>query len=120
MWCDVGDVHKLGLVHRVRLLFESFLHAEERLEVRPFELRDPAFVDLVERDRVEVVELLPAVPDGRDQPGGLEHGKVLCDALPGCRKTPAQPTQGLALSADGLCRPCGIRGLTAAQDPSVQ
>ena len=46
-------------------------------------LADPPFVDLLDRDRVEVVELLPALPSRGDDAGVLQDAEVLGDAEPG-------------------------------------
>src|SRR6476469_6822605 len=45
-------------------------------------LADPSLRDLVDRYRIEVVELLAAAPDGRDEIGALQYGQMLAHRLP--------------------------------------
>ena len=73
------------------------LEVAEGLEVGLFELRDPALVDLVERDGVEVVELLPALLDRGHETRGLEDFEVLGDALAGDGQVLAQRAERLAV-----------------------
>jgi hypothetical protein len=58
------------------------LQVRERLQARLFELGDPALVDLLQRYRVEEVQLFAPAPHGGDQVGRLQQVKVLCHALP--------------------------------------
>ena len=46
-----------------------------------FEFSDPALVDLVQRNRVEVVQFFPALPNDGDQVGLFELLQVLCYGL---------------------------------------
>src|SRR5215470_19253667 len=64
------------------LSFDAFLELVERLEAAPLELPDPAVVDLVNRNRVEVVELLAPAPRRRDEARVFEHVEVLRHGLP--------------------------------------
>src|SRR6266567_3633459 len=50
------------------------------------------------RDGIEVVQLLPAPPVGADQVGGLQDSQVLRCRLPGHVKLPAQLAQGLPVA----------------------
>ena len=58
--------------------------------VRALELVDPALLDLVQRDRIEVVQLLPPAPHRADQVGGLQDGQMLGHRLTGHVDPPAQ------------------------------
>ena len=49
----------------------------------PFVFADPSFVDLVDRDRIEEMQLLPAVPDHREEVGGFENLEMLGHGLAG-------------------------------------
>ena len=42
---------------------------------------NPAFSDFVDRCCVEIVQLLPTLPDGRHEVGGLQDRQVLADGL---------------------------------------
>jgi hypothetical protein len=67
---------------------------------------DPAVGDRVDRHRVEVVQLLPAVPDGGDEVGPLQHREVLADRLPGHVEARAQ-----------LVQPLPVPGVEAVEEP---
>ncbi len=54
----------------------------KRLEVRLFELGNPALVDLLQRYRIEEVQLFAAAPPGGDQVCRLQQLEVLRHALP--------------------------------------
>ena len=56
---------------------------------------EPPLANLEERRRVKVVELLPAVPEGDDEVGGLQQGKMFGHSLPRHIELLAQLTQGL-------------------------
>src|SRR5271169_1088206 len=51
----------------------------------------------MDRHRVEVVQLLAAVPEGRDEVGGLENRKVLGYGLPRHGEAVAEFAQGLTV-----------------------
>lgn len=54
-----------------------FLQIAQGLQVVALVLADPAFVDFVNGDGIEVVQFFAAVPDGRDKIGALEQVEVL-------------------------------------------
>src|SRR5262245_9947573 len=65
-------------------------------------LADPALRDLVDRHRIEIVQLLAAAPDGRDEVRALENGEMLAHGLPRHRRSGlgepfAKLVQGLAV-----------------------
>ena len=62
-----------------------------------FESLDPALLDLVNRDRVEVMELLAPPPDRRHQVRGLQGREVLRDRLAGHVAVPTKVPEGLAV-----------------------
>src|SRR5215213_6732081 len=65
----------------ITLLQLSFQLAE-RDQFPALEFLDPAFADLMDRNRIEVVQLLAAMPERGDEIGRFEDPKVLCDRLP--------------------------------------
>src|SRR6476469_7662294 len=74
----------------------------ERTQAMALVLADPSLRDLVDRYRIEVVQLLAAAPDGRDEIGALQYGQVLAHRLPRHRrsrlgKARAKLVQGLAI-----------------------
>jgi len=80
------------------LLFCVPLQGGQCLKPRLLEFADPPFGDLVERHRVEVVQLLPSPPHGADQVGGLQDGDVLGGRLAGHGQLAAQFTQRLPVA----------------------
>lgn len=74
-----------------------FLEVAERLQAVPLVLADPALVDFVDGDGVEVVELFAAVPDGGDEVGVLEEVQVLGHGLTGHVEVLAEGGEGLAV-----------------------
>jgi hypothetical protein len=76
------------------LLFDG----AQRAQARALELVDPALLDLVQRDRVEVVQLLAPAPDRADQVGGLQHGQVPGGRLARHADVSDQLAQGLAVA----------------------
>jgi hypothetical protein len=78
-------------------VFEMLLEVAESLEAVAFVFADPAFVDVVDGDGVEVVELFAAVPDGGDEVGVLEEAEVLGDGLAGHVEVRAEGGEGLAV-----------------------
>src|SRR5581483_4291368 len=76
-------------------LFEAVFEVAQGLEARPLELVDPAVVDLLERHRVEEVQLLAAAPLHGHQVRGFEDRQVLGDALAGDLEMPAQLAERL-------------------------
>jgi hypothetical protein len=78
----------------LRLSFEL----AQRLETGTLELVDPPVLELVDRDRVEVVQLLPPSPEGADQVGGFEDGQMLGGRLARHLEAGAQLAKGLPLA----------------------
>ncbi len=62
-----------------------------------FEFPDPAFADLVDRHRIEVVQLLAAAPHGGDEIGVLQNGQMLAHRLPGHIEPRAELVKRLAV-----------------------
>ena len=74
-----------------------FLQGAESLQAVTLVFADPALVDFVDGDGVEVVELFAAVPDGGDEVGVLEEIEVLGHGLPGHVEVLAEGGEGLAV-----------------------
>ncbi|SKV23392.1 Uncharacterised protein [Mycobacteroides abscessus subsp. abscessus] len=72
---DVRGVDECWLRH-VRLL-RSLLDGAQRPQPRAFELVDPPFLNFVQRNRIEIVQLLAAMSHGADQVGGFEYAQML-------------------------------------------
>ena len=62
-----------------------------------FEFPDPALGDLVDRHRIEVVQLLAAALDGGDQIGLLQNPQVLAHGLPRHVETRAELVERLSV-----------------------
>ena len=73
------------------------LEVAEGLQAVALVLADPALVDFVDGDGVEVVKLFPAVPDGGDEVGVLEEVEVLRHGLAGHVEVLAESGEGLAV-----------------------
>src|SRR5215212_11196272 len=65
----------------VIVALQLVLEVEKRRDPALRVLVDPPVVDLADRERVEEVELLPALPPGDDEVGLLEDPQVLHDAV---------------------------------------
>jgi len=61
----------------------------ERGELAALEFPDPPLADLMDRDRVEIMQLLAAVPERGDEVGRFENARCLVTA---CRVM-ASPSQ---------------------------
>ena len=74
------------------------LDPTERQQARLLELVRPTLLDLVDRNGVQVVQLLPPATHRRHEVGGLEHREVLRGALAGHREVTTQlaERQGVA------------------------
>lgn len=70
--------------------------------MRALIFRDPAFVELVEGDGIEEVELLTATPSGGDEVGVFEDFEVLGDGLTGHVEAAAEIAESLAVLAAQL------------------
>src|ERR1700682_6725326 len=84
---------------RIALLQLPFQFAE-RDKLAALEFLDPPLAELMDRHRIEIVQLLAAMPERGDKVGRLENSKVLCHGLPRHRETVAEFVQ--ALSVAGL------------------
>src|SRR6266478_1990490 len=69
----------------------------ERGELAALEFPDPPLADLMDRHRVEVMQLLAAMLEGGDEVGGLENSKVFGDGLPRHGEAVAEFVQGLSV-----------------------
>src|SRR6266403_5645398 len=69
----------------------------ERGELAALEFLDPPLADLMDRHRVEIVQLLAAMPERGDEVGGLENRKVLGHSLPRHGEAVAKIVQGLSV-----------------------
>src|SRR6185312_2349926 len=98
-------VDERRLVHWGGLL-ECAFQVGQGVDATAVVLPDPALPDLVDGRRVQVVQLLPAAAERRDEVRGLEHGEVLADGLPGHVELRAELAQGLA-----------VAGVQAVQQP---
>ena len=89
---DVGGVGECrALLHGGGL--QCRLEIRQGLCPRPVVGMDPAVGDVVDRRRVQVVQPLPSLADGRDQVGGLEHIEVLGHGLAGHAHVEAELAQ---------------------------
>src|SRR4249919_1742954 len=69
----------------------------ERGELAALEFPDPAFADLMDRHRVQIMQLLAAMPERGDEVGLFENSKVLGHGLPRHRKAVAEFVQRLSV-----------------------
>src|SRR4051795_13084011 len=61
---------------------QTAFELRERAQAVALVLADPSLRDLVDRYRIEVVQLLAAAPDGGDEIGALQYGQMLAHRLP--------------------------------------
>jgi hypothetical protein len=78
-------------------VFEMFREVAEGLQTVALVFADPALVDFVNGDGIEVVELFAAVPDGGDEVGVLEEVEVLGHGLAGHVEVLAEGGEGLTV-----------------------
>src|ERR1700692_965957 len=69
----------------------------ERGQRAALEFLDPPLADLMDRHRIEIVQLLAAMPERGDEVGGLENRKVLGHGLPRHGEAVAEIVQGLSV-----------------------
>ena len=69
----------------------------QRVKPRIFECLDPAMLNLMQRNRIQVVQLAPPAPDGADEVGRLEHRQMLAHRLPRHLEVLAQLAECLAV-----------------------
>jgi hypothetical protein len=70
----------------------------QRVEPRLFELADPAHVDLLNGHWIQVMELLAAVFNGRDEIGSFQQGQMLAHGLPRHTHVAAEVAERAAVS----------------------
>ena len=75
--------------------FEFLLQIAECLQPAALVFADPPLIDIVNGDRIEVVELFAAAPDDCDEVGLLEDFEVLGDSLARHGEQRAKPSQRL-------------------------
>ena len=63
-------------------LFETFFQIAQRLKAMAFVFADPALVDLVQRHRIEIMQLLAPAPDDGDQVCRFQQQQMLGHRLP--------------------------------------
>src|ERR1700761_1559877 len=78
-------------------LLQLPLQFAERGELAALEFLDPPLADLMDRDRVEVVQLLAAVLVGGDKVSLLENDEMFRDGLPCHGETLAEVVQRLSV-----------------------
>ena len=78
--------------------FETFFQIAQRLKAMAFVFANPALGDLVDRHRIEVMQLLAPASDDGDQIGRFEQQEVLGDRLPRHVEVRAQFTERLAVA----------------------
>ncbi len=69
----------------------------KRRQLAALEFADPSLADLMDRHRVEVVQLLAAMLEGGDEVGLFENPKVLRHRLPRHGEAVAEFVQGLSV-----------------------
>src|SRR5712675_3247563 len=84
------------------LLLQTFLELGERAQAMALVFADPTLRDVVDRNRIEIVQLLAAALDGRDEVRAFQDGEVLAHGLARHRRSGSgQPlaklVQGLAV-----------------------
>ena len=96
-WTSVGLSMSFLRRFIFAFLFETLFEFGQSPQTVPFVLTDPPIVDLLERHRVEVVELFAPVPDGRHEIGYFKKRKMLRHRLPRHVQVPAKLIQGLTV-----------------------
>src|SRR5258705_4302859 len=69
----------------------------ERGQLAALEFFDPPLADLMDRHRIEIVQLLAAIPERGHEVGCLENHKMLCHGLPCHGEAVAEFLQGLTV-----------------------
>src|SRR5689334_9718992 len=80
------------------MVLECAFHVRERVKLRALEFADPPFADLVDRHRIEVVQLLAAGFARGDEARVLQNPKVLGHRLARHGEPVAELAQGLAIA----------------------
>src|ERR1700730_16427909 len=81
----------------MRISFQPLLEVAQCVQPSPLVFLDPTFIDLVERNRIEVMQLFSPPADRRHQVGSLESREVLRDRLAGHVEVRAEVPQRLAV-----------------------
>ena len=71
-------------------LFEVFLQIAQRLQAIALIFANPAFVNLVQRHWIEIVQFFASTPDAGHQIGPFQHRQMLGNGLPRHVQLPAQ------------------------------
>src|SRR6266481_7748998 len=69
----------------------------ERGQLAALEFFDPPLADLMDRHRIEIVQLLAAISERGHEVGCLENRKMLCHGLPCHGEAVAEFVQGLTV-----------------------
>ena len=77
--------------------FQFGFEGAQNAKAIAFEFFDPAFLNLKQRHRVQVMELFPALPNHCNQIGRFQLLQVLCNGLPGHVHVLAECRQCLAV-----------------------
>src|SRR6185436_9290095 len=77
----IAGLKFLGSIFSLITLLQLPFQLAERCKFPALEFPDPAFADLMDRNRIEVVQLLTAMPQRGDEVGRFENPKVLCHRL---------------------------------------
>ncbi len=78
-------------------MFETPFQIAQRLEAVAFVFGDPALGDLVQRHRIEEMQLLASAPDRGDEVRLFEENQMLGHRLPGHLQMRAQIRQRLSV-----------------------
>src|SRR5580698_725573 len=78
-------------------VFEVFLQITEGLEARALEFADPPLINFVERDRIEVMQFLAALPYRGDEIGFFKDDEMFGDGLTGHVEIFAEITESSAV-----------------------
>src|ERR1700730_18965718 len=82
------------------LPFNAPLEIAQGIQPPPLEFSNPALLDFMDRDRVQVMQLLASLPLGDDKIGSLKHTEMLCDRLPAHVQTLAELAEGLTVGLE--------------------
>src|SRR5215470_1467307 len=77
--------------------FQISLEFAKRLDAMTIVFADPAVINLMNRDRVEVMKFFTAAPDDGQEVCFLEQKKMLCDGLAGHEEVGAKVVESLAV-----------------------
>ena len=89
------------------------------MQARIFELADPAFCDVIDRDGIDEMESLPSLTFPRDEIGLLENGEMFRDRLAGhaqplaklSERLPILPVKLVKELATASVRQCSKNGV---------